>query len=113
MRGRTRQITGVLTAAARDDRLPLRERGQVIEQVTPDALDRDGDALLIHLVDDAHDALRQALAQHIGVQLAGALSDQADADAKLAPLGQHLLEDAGADRLAAMRREVVRLLDQR
>ena len=79
-----------------DDRLPLRERGQVFEQVAPDALDGGGDALLVHLVDDAHDALRQALAEHVGVQLAGALADEADADAKLAPLGQHLLEDAGA-----------------
>ncbi len=78
--------------AAGDDGLPLGERGEVVEQVVPDALDGGGDALLVHLVDDAHDALRQALAEHVGVELAGTLADEADADAELAPLREHLLE---------------------
>ena len=82
-------------SSTRDDDLTLGEGGQVVEQITSDALDRRGNALLIDLVDDTHDALRLALAEYVGIQFAGALTDQANADAKLAPFGQHLFENRG------------------
>src|SRR5579885_1019842 len=101
---------GRVDGGSRHNHLSLRERGQVIQQVAAHALDGRRHALLVDLVDDAHDALRLALAQHVRVQLARSLADQANSYTKFAPLGQHLLEDGGGDDLGATRREVMRLL---
>ena len=54
-----------------------------------------GNAFLVDLIDDAHNTLRLALAQHVRVQLAGTLADQAHTDAKFTAFGQHLLKNAG------------------
>jgi RNA polymerase primary sigma factor len=97
---------------ARDDRLPLGERREVIEQFASYPFHRCCHALLIHHVDDAHNALGEALAEHVGVEFAGALADQPHTNAKLAALRQHLFEDVRRDDLTPMRREVVRLFDQ-
>ena len=99
-------------AGAADDHLPLAQARQFAQQVAAHALDRLGDAILVDGVGDAHDALGHALAEHIAVQLARPLADQADADAKLAPLAQNRLEHIGADRVGVGRRVVVRLLHQ-
>src|SRR5947209_5900186 len=54
---------GRVDRGARNDGLALGERGKVVEQVVAHTLDGGGDAGLVHLVDDAHDALREALAE--------------------------------------------------
>ncbi len=82
-----------------------------MEQVATHAFHRLGDAVLVDGVSDPHDALGHTLAEDVTVQLAGALADQSDADAELAPFAEDLLEHVGADRVGAGGRKVVRLLD--
>jgi hypothetical protein len=59
----------------RDNYLTLGERRQVIQQIAANTLDGRRDALLINLVYNAHDALCLALAEYIGIEFAGALTD--------------------------------------
>src|SRR5579863_4671868 len=80
-----------------DDDLAFGEGREVIEQVAANAFDGGGDTFLVDFVDDAHDALCLALAEYIGVELAGTLTDEADTDAELAPFGQDLLENGGGN----------------
>src|SRR5690242_20594293 len=82
-------------ACASDDHLAFGEGGQIIQQIASYPFNGSRDTLLVDLIDDTHDALRLALTEYIGVEFAGALANQADADAKFSPLGQHLLEDGG------------------
>src|SRR5207244_8371899 len=95
-----------------DDDLAFGEGGQVVEQVAADTFDGGGDAFLVDFVDDAHDALGLALAEYIGVELAGALADEADADAEFASFGQDLCENGGGDDVGAAGGEVVRLFEE-
>src|SRR5258708_15718279 len=69
-----------------DDNLAFGERWQVAQQIAAYALDGCGNALLVDLIDDAHDALCLALAEHVGVELAGPLADQCDPNAEFAAL---------------------------
>ena len=103
---------GGVDADAGDDGLALGEGGEFGEELAARALDRLGDGVLVDGVDDAHDDLRHALREHVLVELAGALRDEADADAELAALGENLLEDVGGDDRLARGREAVRLLDE-
>src|SRR5205823_778110 len=103
---------GGVERGSRDDDLAFGEGGQVVEQVAADAFDGGGYAFLIDFVDDAHDALGLALAEYIGVELAGALADEADADAEFASFGQDLFENGGRDDVGAAGGEVVRLFEE-
>src|SRR5450755_3582240 len=80
-----------IDGGTRDDHLTFGERGQIVQQIAPHALDGSRHALLVDLIDNTHNTLRLALTQHVGVELAGPLADQAHTYAELAPLRQHLL----------------------
>ncbi len=58
-----------------DNHLALGERGQVVKQVASHAFNGSGHAFLVDFVHDTHDTLRLALAQHVGIELAGTLTD--------------------------------------
>src|SRR5205823_10196718 len=66
---------GCVEGGSRDNYLAFGEGRQVVQEVTANAFDGGGDAFLVDFVDDAHDALRLALAEHVGVELAGTLAD--------------------------------------
>src|SRR5262249_10121518 len=101
---------GRVDGAPGDDRLPLGERGQVVQQVTAYALYGGRVALLVHFLVAAPATLHQALAEEGGGQVARRVAAQSHADTELATLGEHLLEDPGGNGLTAMRSEMVRLL---
>src|ERR1051325_1707246 len=100
-------------ADARDDGLTFGERREFIEELTARAFDRLGDGVLVDGIDDAHDDLRHALREHVLIELAGALRDEADADAELTPFREKLFEDIGRDDRLTGGREAMRLFKER
>lgn len=66
---------GRIDRRARDNDLAFGKGWQVIKQVSTDTLDGRRYALLVDLVDNTHDTLGLALAQHVGIQFAGSLTD--------------------------------------
>src|SRR5579859_6209793 len=99
-----------IDAGSGHNNLSFGERGQVVQQIATNAFDGGGHAFLVNLVDDAHNTLGLTLAEHVGIQFAGALADQTHADTEFAPLRQHLFQDSGRDNFGAAGGEMVRLL---
>src|SRR5262249_18744536 len=77
---------GRIDRHARDYHLAFGQRGQFVQQPPSRAFAGRSDGLLIYGVDDAHDELSHALRQHVLIEFARALRDQADADAEFAAL---------------------------
>ena len=105
---RKRRIDG----GAGHDGLAFRECRQFRQEIVTRALNGGGHAALVVLIDDAQQELRHALRKHVGIQLAGALADEAHAHPELAALRQNGLEDVRRYYVFIRRREVMGLFEQ-
>src|SRR5690349_13080394 len=84
---------GSVYTDAADDRLAFSECRKFSEHLAACTFDRLSDRLLIDRVYDAHNYLRHALREHVLIELARPLCDEADADAELAAFAEDLAED--------------------
>ena len=110
--GANAEHQGRVDAGAAYDDLAFAEGRKLFEHVAADGFDGLGDAVLVDGVGDAHDALGHALAEHVAVETAGALRDEADADAELASFAEDGLEDVRTDGVGIGGGEVVGFFEE-